>query len=65
MDLIVASDTGTVSSIDLDNIATDLEKKMSLSYVESLLAKLVQDKWMSYVSTGCSQTSVIMIFYKD
>ena len=50
MDLIVASDTGMVSSIDLDNIATELEKKMSLSYVESLLAKLVKDKWMSYVS---------------
>ena len=61
MDLIVVSDTGTVSSIDLGNVASDLVKKMSLSYVESLLAKLVRDKWMSCVSKCGSSTTLSLL----
>ncbi|XP_031556913.1 non-structural maintenance of chromosomes element 1 homolog [Actinia tenebrosa] len=46
IDLIINSDDGTVSSLDLINCAADLEKKMACSYTEKLLERLVLDKWM-------------------
>lgn len=50
IDLVINSDDGTVSSLDLINCAADLEKKMACSYTEKLLERLVHDKWMDEVT---------------
>ena len=55
MDLIVNSDDGTISSLDLINVAADLEKKMAYTYTEKLLKKLVVDKWLEEVCTVIQQ----------
>ena len=50
MDLIVASPDGTVSSLDVINASADLEKRMTITHAEELIARLLKDKWMSEVS---------------
>ncbi|KXJ21232.1 non-structural maintenance of chromosomes element 1 homolog [Exaiptasia diaphana] len=47
IDLIINSDDGSVSSMDLMNVASDLEKKMLCTYAEKLLKRLVDDKWLT------------------
>ena len=49
MDLIVTSPDGTVSSMDALNTTADLDKKMTITHAEELIAKLVKDNWMSEV----------------
>ena len=49
MDLIVVSPTGLVLSVDLCNVAADLEKKMSITHAEALMNRLVKSKWLSKV----------------
>ena len=49
MDLIVVSPTGLVLSVDLCNVAADLEKKMSITHAEVLMNRLVKSKWLSKV----------------
>lgn len=50
MDLIVVSPDGTVSSLDVINASADLEKRMTITHAEELIARLLKDKWMSEVS---------------
>ncbi|KAL9980855.1 hypothetical protein ACROYT_G009494 [Oculina patagonica] len=54
MDLIVASPDGTVSSLDVLNAASDLEKRMTMTHAEELIARLLKDKWMSESSGSYS-----------
>ena len=60
MDLIVASPDGTVPSLDVINASADLEKRMTITYAEELIARLLKDKWMSEVSiTNKSIASIV------
>ncbi|XP_001639497.2 non-structural maintenance of chromosomes element 1 homolog [Nematostella vectensis] len=46
IELVVAADDGWVSSMDLLELGSELEKKMSNSYTETLMNKLTKDKWL-------------------
>lgn len=47
MDLVVQSEDGTVTSVELLHGAHDLEKAMAASQAEKLLGLWVKDKWLS------------------
>lgn len=53
MDLVVQSDDGTVTSVDLLHAAADLEKPMTASHAENLLELWVKDKWLSQSLGDC------------
>lgn len=52
MDLILGSETGSVSSTDILNSADSLQtKKLKKSETEHLLSRLVMDKWLNEVQS--------------
>eukprot|EP00112_Aurelia_sp_Birch-Aquarium-sp1_P010853 Seg230.14 transcript_id=Seg230.14/GoldUCD/mRNA.D3Y31 product="Non-structural maintenance of chromosomes element 1" protein_id=Seg230.14/GoldUCD/D3Y31 len=47
LEMIVMSDDGYLTSMTLINIGTELEVKMTASFAENLLERLVEEKWLT------------------